>query len=177
MYDIRAHYAEYDAILKSRLTGAWVFFAFGIFFVCVAVFTLWLWGSLIKEDAADADSPEKCKKVKIEKLQWAAFLLFSLWALTSMFVMTIHNIRTISYDRAHHAYAVIDDTFTVTCQQWFGRGQKDTYTLTFEKDGKTVEIHSEEPENALSVGTHTDTVVVYSLHSKIIVDTWQDGDT
>lgn len=163
-------YAEYSEIVSKSLTWDWVLL--GILIVLalgVIGFFIW-WRMDINQDTKYAFNEKLLAEAKTDNLKWYIFagilsILLSL-ALTS----TVKDIHEAKQDIKNEAYVIIDSPFTVSEQEWWGRWNRTTYSINFEKDGSPAEISPDLRDIDLPSGHHTDKVLVYAEKSEIIVD-------
>ena len=176
MYDIVEKCADYDKIMEDALTGGWISFGFFVVAFLGAIVTLILWWRNIKDDAKQSDSDEAVKNVKKEKIKWCGALLLFVLLIGAGMSQSIKDISNASYDRKNQAYVIIDTDFRVTKVGEIGRWQNDVYTFTYVKDGKVIEFDSTSEWHNLSVGKHTNKIVVYAQKSGVILDVWEKND-
>ena len=169
MCDVSNKYAVYGEILSGEIYKTIVFVGLILLVIAVAAIFLVRWRRSIWNDET-GDEQSKSKRE-----WWVSVIALAIISIGALLHFSVH-LANIAYDLNHQAYVVLDDKFAITCMEWGGRtADKDTYSIEFKQDGRSVEITPDWREYyyTLESGVYTDTVLVYSQKSEIVVDMFE----
>lgn len=168
MCDVSNKYAVYGEILSGEIYKTIVFVGLILLVIAVAAIFLARWRRSIWNDET-GDEQSKSKRE-----WWASVIALAIISIGALLHFSVH-LANIAYDLNHQAYVVLDDKFTITRMGPIGKGSKATYSIEFKQDGRSVEITPDWREYyyTLESGVYTDTVLVYSQKSEIVVDMFE----
>lgn len=174
MIDLTKNYSKYESQLKSVRITDYISLGF-LIVVCIIVIILLVWWYRSEKDEQESfKNSKENKDTIINKKQLIFCIVFLSFAAIGFAHSTIKSIINITYDINNSAYVIVTEEFTVTETDWYGRWNSTTYTIEYERDGEKIEINPNLKYWDLSSGKYTNTVLVYSLKSEIVLDVLRD---
>lgn len=162
--------AEYRDIMMDRLTVQVI--ALCIFVALIIGFMIFLfchYKEVVREQKY-ASSQEEMYEAKKDKKKIIAYATFVSILCCCAAPTIIKNFYNHIYDIKNEAYILVEGSFVVESATYgWGRFSDDVYTLTYEKDGKSISTDIVTTECSVASGRYSNAVLIYSSRAKIVL--------